>query len=196
MRVSVPSRRYSGRVPGAGNAHPPRFRYRALPLWLQWALPFTIAIIAVIALVVWVNHETNDVPSEAPVSNRNAIVQQNKQAEALMKQLQAPHTATLRAGATPANALKGAITAWLDTQIRTGQIDGPLKGGRCSQTAGSSTARVALRCTMVTADVNYPFYGVVEPRHGLITFCQRVTPPIYGMDDFPLSGRCLGSGVH
>ncbi|MGH2842552.1 MAG: hypothetical protein ACRDKL_03060, partial [Solirubrobacteraceae bacterium] len=118
--------------------------------------------------------------------------QQNEQADALMRQLQAPHTVALRPGIAPAHGLERAIASWLGRQISTGQMNGPLTGGRCTVTGGSSAARVALRCTMVTADVNYPFYGVVQPSRRLVTFCQRVTPPVYGMDNFALSRRCLG----
>ena len=35
------------------------FRYRSLPLWLQWVLPFGVARPLVVALVLFVNHQTN-----------------------------------------------------------------------------------------------------------------------------------------
>lgn len=180
-------------MPGAGHAHPPRFRYRALPLWLQWVLPFAVAAIALTALVVWVRAGTGGAQEEAQVSNPKAIVQQNRQADALMRQLQAPHAAKLAPGSAPPVGLKRAITAWLRLQIKSGQIDGPLSGGHCTTTPGSRPARVALRCTIIAGNVSYPFFGVVQPSRGAVTFCQRVTPPIYGMDDFPLSRRCLGA---
>lgn len=181
-------------MPRRSQPHSRHLRYRALPLWLQWGLPFTVAAAAIIALVVWVNHETNDVSSEAPVTSKKAILEQNQQADAIMRQQQAPHVVRLKPAATPAAALEHTVAGWLKGQISSGTMTGPLTSGHCVPTAGSSAARVALRCTMVTADVKYPFFGVVQPRRGVVTFCQRVAPPVYGMDDFPLSRRCVGVG--
>ena len=191
----MPIRRYAAYVPAAHQVRPKRFKYRDLPLWLQWGLPLSVAVAAIVALVLWVNYETNDVPSEAGVNSPNAIVEQNEQDETLMKQQQAPHTAQLRPGVTPTAGLKAAIATWLNNQIRIGAMNGPLTGASCSTTAGSTAARVAMKCALVTADLTYPFYGVVKPASGQITFCQRVTPPVYGMDAFPLSRGCLGVGV-
>ncbi len=167
-----------------------RLNYRSLPLWFQWALPFTVAGALVIALVVWVHYENHHVPTVAAVINPSALSAQNAQAKTIMRQQQAPHSARLTPGLAPATGLERAIAHWLRRQIATGAMNGPLSGGSCVPTPGSTSARVALRCTMVTAQVNYPFYGVVVPAKGQITYCQRVTPPVYGMDNLPLSPRC------
>ena len=170
-----------------------RFNYRALPLWLQWALPFGIAVIAVVALVVYVHHQTDDTPSEAPVNTPSAIVAQNQQADALMKQEQEPQTGKLKPGVKPGEGLKTAIATWLDHQIKLGQYGGPLTKRTCTPTAGSTAARAAFKCAMVTANVTYPFYGVVIPTTGTITYCQKVTPPVYGMPGLKLNKSCLAA---
>jgi hypothetical protein len=180
-------------MPAVRQQRPKRFNYRALPVWLQWVLPFGIAIIAVVALVLYVQHQTNDTPSEAPVNSPSAIVEQNREAAVLMAQYQAPHYATLATGATPAAGLKVAITRWLDHQISIGTYNGPLTGGSCVDTAGSTSARVALKCDMVTANVTYPFYGVVVPATKQIAYCQKVAPAQYGGKNLALSKRCLAA---
>jgi hypothetical protein len=181
-------------MPAGRQQRPKRFNYRALPVWLQWVLPFGIAIVAVVALVAFVNHQTNDTPSEAPVNSPNAIVAQNKAADAVMSQEQEPHTAKTVKGATPADSLKIAIAAWLNHQISIGTYGGPLSKQTCTPTAGSTAARVAFYCAMVTANVTYPFYGVVMPASGTITYCQKIRyPPVYGMPRLMLSKRCLAS---
>lgn len=178
-------------MPAVRQQRPKRFNYRALPVWLQWVLPFSIAIIAVVALVVYVHHQTDDTPSEAPVNTPGAIVEQNREAAVLMAQYQAPHHATLAAGITPADGLKLAITHWLDHQISIGTYNGPLTGGSCTTTKGSTGTRVALLCKMVTANVTYPFYGVVVPATKQIAYCQKVAPAQFGGKNLALSKRCV-----
>jgi hypothetical protein len=180
-------------MPTARPQRPKRFNYRALPLWLQWALPFATAIIAVVALVLFVHHQTDDTPSEAPVNSPGAIVAQNKEADTLMKQEEAPQFATLKPGVKPADGLRDAIATWLDHQIKLGRYGGPLTKRGCTPTSGSTAARSAFYCKMVTANVTYPFYGVVIPATGKITYCQKVTPPVYGMPGLKLSSACLAA---
>jgi hypothetical protein len=167
--------------------------YRKLPLWAQWGLPFGVAAIAVVALVLWVTHESKYVSSEATVNSPAALAAQQQQADAVMSQVQAPRSAKLKPGTSPADGLKAAIATWLDGQIKTNQVNGPLMGGGCKTTAGSTSARVAMLCKPVAANVIYDFYGVVIPAAGRITFCEQATPPVYGMPHLPLSPSCLAS---
>jgi hypothetical protein len=178
-------------MPTLPQRRPKRFDYRALPVWLQWALPFAIAIIAVVALVLFVHHQTDDTPSEAQVNSSSAIEEQNREADVLMAQLQAPHHAKLPAGTTPAAALKRAVATWLDHQIKLGTYGGPLTKQTCATTRGSTPARAAFKCMMVTANVTYPFYGVVVPSTKQITYCQQVAPPRYKEKALRLSKSCL-----
>jgi hypothetical protein len=180
-------------MPAVRQQRPKRFNYRALPVWLQWALPFGIAILAVVALVVFVHHQTDDTPSEAPVNSPSAIVAQNKEADGVMRQEEAPQFATLKPGVKPADGLKTAIATWIDREIKLGQYGGPLTKESCTPTAGSTAARAAFKCWMVTANVRYPFYGVVTPATGKITYCQKVTPPVFGMPGLKLSKSCLAA---
>jgi len=182
------------RVEDLPSEGPPRssFGLRKPPLWARFALALGVAAILILALILFVNHETNGVPSEAPVNSPNAIVEQNREDQIIVRDQQAPHIASVKPGTAPAVGLKTAIVAYLASQIKTGKMAGPLSAAAssCAPAAGGTSGRVTLRCSIVTANVTYPFYGVVEPANGQITFCQRVPPPVYGMDDVPLSRRC------
>jgi hypothetical protein len=48
---------------------------------------------------------------------------------------------------------------------------------------------------MVTANVTYPFYGVVVPSTRQITYCRQVAPPRYREKDLRLSRSCLATGA-
>ena len=52
----------------------------------------------VIALVVFVNYETNDVSLIARVTSPKAIAEQNREDRILVRQQQAPHVVKLKAG--------------------------------------------------------------------------------------------------
>ena len=165
--------------------------YRRLPVWAQWVLPFGVAAILIVALIVWVHHETNDVPSEAGVTSKTAVLEQDQQDATLMKQMQAPRVAHAATGVAPADALKDAITTWLKHQIKIGTYNGPLTHAACAATAGSTRARASFKCEMVTANVTYDFYGVVIPATGSVTYCQKITPYVYGMKGYPLAKSCV-----
>lgn len=167
--------------------------YRTLPIWAQWVIPFAVAIAVILFLVLWVHHQTNDVPSEAAVTNKGALKEQARENTILEEQIQAPKHAQAKAGAAPAAALKGAITTWLNHQISIGAYGGPLTKESCGTTPlyASSSTRVVMKCEMVTANVTYPFYGVVVPATGKITFCQQDTAPVYGTPDAKFSKSCV-----
>jgi hypothetical protein len=174
-----------------GGASDERRGYRSLPLWAQWAIPFAVAAAVVIALVVFVNYETNKVPAVAGISSPNAIREQNREDTILVQQQQAPHVVTLTAGESPSRAIRAAVVAYMIRQINSGAIDGPIRSASCTA-AGATTGRLLFHChvTASAQQVTYPFYGVVQPASHRVTYCQRVAPPIPSMN-VPVSKRCL-----
>lgn len=161
-----------------------------MPVWAQWLIPFAVAGAIVIALVEFVNYETNNTPVLAGVSSPNAIREQNREDTILVQQLQAPHVVKLKGGETPAHAIHAAVVAYMNRQIRTGALDGPVKSASCTA-AGGSSARRLFRCRVTASaqSVTYPFDVVVRPAAGTITYCRRVTPPVPSMN-VPVSRRC------
>jgi hypothetical protein len=170
--------------------------YRSLPVWLQWALPFGIAAVLVVALVVFVEHQTNDVSPIAGVTSKSALIEQNREDTELVRQQQAPHVARLGAGVSAASGLRGAVVKYMNYEINHGVMDGPVKRSSChAAAAGGAGAGVAgetrlvLKCDVTASNVTYPFLGVVQPSAKRITYCQRVAPPIPSMN-VPVSKRC------
>jgi hypothetical protein len=173
----APSRRYSGGV------------YRSLPTWLQWALPFGIAAVVVIGVVVFVEHQTNDVPQYSN-TDKNSIVEQNREDSTLVRQQQAPREARLATGQSAVSGLRVAVVRYMNYEINHGVMDGPVVSSSCHAVPGAADgARLALKCNVKAADVTYPFLGVVQPSVKRITYCQRVAPPVPSMN-IPVSSRC------
>ncbi len=164
--------------------------YRALPRWAQWTIPFAVAAAVVIALVEFVNYETNDVSAIAGVSSPKAVAEENREDTILVHQQQAPHVVKLGSSQSPAAGLHAAVVAYMTHQINIGSMDGPIRSSSCAR-AGGTSSRQVFRC-QVTASaqhVTYPFDGVVEPASRLVTYCQRVAPPVPSMN-VPVSPRC------
>lgn len=174
---------------GGGSSGRRGFQYRSLPLWLQWVIPFAVGAAVVLALVLFVNHETNSVPQIASISP-NAAKEENREDTILVRQQQAPHHAALKAGASAVNTLRSSITTWMTRQISLGNMNGPIKRLSCRTTAGSTGARQVYICDLTaSAALTYPFDGVIQRSTGAITWCQRVTPPVPSMN-VPVSQSC------
>ncbi len=158
-------------------------------MWLQWLLPFSLAALLVVALVAFVRHQTNDVPQIANVTNRNAIVEQNREDTIIVRQQQAPHVSKLATGVSAADGMRAAVDRYMAYRVSHGSMAGPLKATVCHATGATnaSGARQVLKCEVTAADVTYPFDGVASA--GVITYCQRVAPPIPSMN-VPVSKRC------
>jgi hypothetical protein len=157
-------------------------------MWVRMALALGVAAALVAALVVWVHHATDDTPSEAPVSNPKAVAEQNREAAVVVGQDQRPHVVAFSAGGAPAAAVRHAVTGYMSAQIRQGWIGGPLMHSGCER-AGGPPARQVWHCTVVAANVNYPFDAVVEPVARRLTYCKRDLPPVPSMN-IPVSSRC------
>ncbi len=165
--------------------------YRRLPLWFQWGFPFAIAIGVVALVIIFVANHQGQNGSEASVST-SAAKAEYKIGAAAMRQQQAPHTAKLAAGATASSALEHAIRTWVDGQTKIGALNGPVKDASCAELPALSTsARIAVKCTIKAADVTYDFRGVAQPKLAKATFCQKIEyPPSYGEPTYPLSPVC------
>lgn len=176
---------------GGGSPGRRGFHYRSLPLWLRWFLPFAVAGGLVLALVLFVRYETDDVPQTALVSNPEAVAEQYREANVLVRQQQAPRDAKLNSGQSPAAGVHAAVVAYISHQIKLGTMDGPIRRSSCRAATGSSGDRRVFHCDVTTTAqmVTYPFDGVVQTSTGEITYCQRVAPPIPSMN-VPVSRRC------
>jgi hypothetical protein len=175
---------------GGGSSGRRGFQYRSLPTWLQWVIPFAVAGLVVLALVLFVNYETNSVPQIATVTP-NAAKEENREDTILVRQQQAPHTARLKAGEKAGAALRTAVLAYMTHQINLGAMDGPIRSSSCRPVGAGGGARLVFHCDVTASaqTVTYPFDGVVQTGSGVVTYCQRVAPPVPSMN-VPVSARC------
>lgn len=164
--------------------------FGGLPRWTQFAVTFGIAAIVIVAVVLYVHHVGNDSGQEAPITSPRAVKEENREANILVRQDQAPHVATIAAGTSPADGLRAAVLKYMRHQIDIGVISGPLTKAACMARSGSTSTRSALRCDVTAAQVTYPFYGVVATQSGQITYCKKDQAPIPSMN-VPLAAKCL-----
>lgn len=162
--------------------------YRSLPVWLQWLLPFSIAAILIVALVVFVHHQTDDVPQIDGPNSQAEVVEQNREDTIIVRQQQAPHLFKFKASSTSTAGAKQAVVNYMRSQIAHGAMDGPIKSSTCKSVGGTSSREV-LQCRVTASVVTYPFDVVVAPSAGTVTYCQRVAPPVPTMN-IPVSRRC------
>ena len=141
---------------------------------------------AVIALVRFVHHETNDTPAEASVNSPNAIVEQNREDTIIVSGQQAPHVSKLAAGVSAGVGIHAAVERYVRYEVGRGFMAGPLRSSSC-HAAGGTSSRQLFRCSVSAGDLIYPFEGVVSA--GVITYCQRVAPPVPSLK-VPVSKRC------
>jgi hypothetical protein len=157
------------------------------PLWLRWVLSLGVGAVLIVLLVRFVQHNSGTSPAnESPA----AAVRANREAEVLVAQDQAPRVARLAAGVAPATALQHATHADIAHLIAQGVINGPVGHSTCTPTGARATTPRGFRCTVVAANFNYQFVGVVDTRTRRITLCKRDPPPVPSQN-VPVSPRCL-----
>ncbi|MGB9185652.1 MAG: hypothetical protein WCB67_16475 [Solirubrobacteraceae bacterium] len=184
-----PTEHPRAQAPGEPPREPPRRApgaYLARPLWQRFALSLFVAAVLVVAMVLYVNgHNTNSPTSTNPA----AAVQANRDAEILIAQDQAPRSAILARGESPAAGLERSVHARMAAQVKAGSIDGELHPARCHAVGSPTGSRRAFSCSIVAGGVTYPYLGVVDTARRRITYCKRDQPPVASAN-IPVSARC------
>jgi hypothetical protein len=165
------------RAPGA---------YLRIALWQRFALAGVVTVALLAALVVYVNNNNTDSPKS---TNPASDVEANREAEILVAQDQAPHTASLPGTATAAQTAARVVQASMKRRIARGELAGPLQRTSCRVAGRQTGSRRAFNCTAVAASVSYPFVGVIDRRERRITYCKRDPPPAPS-DDVAVSPSC------
>jgi hypothetical protein len=161
------------------------------PLWVRWVLTivgFAVLIVAIGIFVHHVNHESGASTAESAKAEEEA----NREAEIVLAQDQAPHTAVLHLGSRLATrtALERAIAGDVHARIDDGQLTGPLQSIGCQTSGASRGGRQPFRCTVRSAGITYPFLAVADERRGELTWCKIDPPPAPGATEAPVSPRC------
>ena len=96
-------------------------------LRIQWILALLVAALVVVGIVVFVDSNNQPESTPAPPISKAAVVEENREANILVRQDQAPHVESLRPGAAPAAGAASAVRAFIGRQIALGDIVGPIE---------------------------------------------------------------------
>jgi hypothetical protein len=173
-------------------ARPPRLAARAarlgpphVPLWGRWVVSLSVAAVAIVALVLFVNAHGNDKPI---ADNTRQTAENNREAAALVAEDQTPRVSALKPGTPDARAIESAVAAFMRRMINGGTFEGPLTRTRCRATGSEGHSRQAFACDAVAASVRYPFLGIVDARAKRVTYCRD--DPAGPNGTVPVSPRC------
>jgi hypothetical protein len=177
-------------VPPASTAPPPRRRSLKPrpPLWLQWVLSLSVAALAVVLLIRFVDAHSTPA-AQAPHLGPKAARILNQEAEVLDAEQQAPHVVHFTGTLPPTAAIEHAIAAYMTNEINFNRLAGPLRTTLCFAVSLAAGAHVVYRCSALARGTSYPFEGVVDRRTRLIVYCRH-NPPPEPRDRVALSRRC------
>jgi hypothetical protein len=157
-----------------------------LPLWFRYLVAAVCSIALFAGLVVFVSsHNTAD-STPAKLGGATVTQQLNQLSTALLTQEEAPRIARVPAGVAPAAVLRRAVRAAVVTLEGEGDAQGPITSVTCARRSGPPS-RLVYGCTVVAANVNYPFDAVIQPSD--VTYC-RVDPSLVDGHTVPVSSRC------
>lgn len=154
-------------------------------LWMRWAISIIVGAAAIVALVLFVEHNNNN--SEAQGSAKS-LEREQQEDKVLIGADQAPHTVVLRGGRSVNAGFVAAVRADIHNGLRTGDIQGTVQRIGCHH-SGARAGRVAYRCVAQVQNVKYPFVGVYVAKTQRITYCKRDPPPVRS-ENIPVSRRC------
>jgi hypothetical protein len=159
----------------------------SVPLWLRWFLSVVVAAVILILVIRFVSHNNTDATA---AQSPSAAARANEESTVIVEQDQAPHGVLLRSGETPTAAIERAVRSDISHSVNQGFINGPIEHVGCA--AVKPVGRVLrYHCTVVAANINYPFLGVVDVRTKQITYCKKDPPPVPS-ENVPVSKRCTG----
>jgi hypothetical protein len=158
------------------------------PLWLQWVVSLSVAALAVVLLIRFVDAHSTPAAQAPHLSAKGARIL-NREAEILDAELQAPHVVRFSGSIAPTAAIEHAIAAYMTNEINFNRLAGPLRATLCFPVSASGRAHIVYRCSALARATSYPFEGVVNRRANVIVYCRHNPPPQPG-DRVPLSPRC------
>jgi hypothetical protein len=159
------------------------------PLWARWLLTILAFAVLILAVTIVV-HDSSEGSSAPTRSEREAEVEANREGNVVIEEDQAPHTASLRSGASPRVGLEIAIGADARNRIHTGALTGPLRSAHCGPAGPPHAGRRAFHCTVNAGGIAYPYLGVIDEPTRQLTWCKLDPPPVGGTSGVPVSPRC------
>jgi hypothetical protein len=158
------------------------------PLWAKWVISFAVVIVAMTALVIFVDRHNSNASNGLPLTAAGRA-SSNRLAVILADQEQAPHLVKPAAGATQTTAIAHAIRVQMNGLINDQQAGPPVATPRCNTTTGT-TAIHGFSCSDLAGGQYFDFVGVIDTSTRVVTVCEREPPP-QGTQSVPISKRCL-----
>jgi hypothetical protein len=177
-----------------GDSRPRRLARAARPppLWARWVMTIVVFAIAIAVIAILARSGGGSSAGGAsPSEEALAVAEANSEGRTAIAEDEAPHTSTLRAGASLPAALQRAILGDVASRIRTGQLTGPPQGVHCRASGPAHVGRRPYDCTALSAGIRYQFVAVADQRALRLTWC-KVDPPPAAEDplEVPVSPRC------
>jgi hypothetical protein len=146
-------------------------------------LSVLVAVVVLVVVVRFVQSHNSDATASQTATG---LARANAESTVVVKQDQAPHVAKLKPGLSPEAGIARAVKADIASSVNQGFINGPIEHAGCRALAPHA-ARFS--CTVVAANISYPFLGVVDVSAGRITYCKKDQPPVPSQN-IPVSRRC------
>jgi hypothetical protein len=157
------------------------------PLWARWVLASLVGAAIVAGIVIAV---TSAGP-EGSTSEAGAEAEINRIADTTISEDEAPHFASLAAGAAPTAALERAIESNVRQRISEQQLTGPAQGVSCRAYGRVAEGRHPYHCTARSAGIAYPFLAVVDERRQRLAWCKIDPKPAEAAGpEIPISASC------
>jgi len=157
----------------------------SVPLWLRWFLSVVVAAVILILVIRFVSHNNTDATA---AQSPSAAARANEESTVIVEQDEAPHVVSLASRETPTVAIERAVRSDINHSVNQGFINGPIEHVGCAAVKPIGHV-LRYRCTVVAANINYPFLGVVDVSSKRITYCKKDPPPIPS-ENVPVSRRC------
>ena len=154
-------------------------------MWAKFAVSLGVAVILLVALIVFVDHNNTDSNRTLTPSEQAKV---NKEAELVVASDQAPHVVRLKPGESPHAGFVRTVHATMSGLVNRGIVDGPLQRVSCTRHGGRA-GNLGFSCVATADDVNYDFVGVVDTSARQVTYCKRDEPPVPSQI-IPVSPRC------
>ena len=158
------------------------------PLWVKWVLSLGIALILLVALVIYVDHHNTDASNGQQLTPQGRA-SANHLAVVLAEQEQLPHIVRAVAGEAPTAAIERAVRLQMSRLINDQEAGPPVSPAHCFATSGKGAVR-GFSCTDLAGGQYFDFVGVVDTGTHLVTVCRRDPPPVQSLT-VPVSGRCV-----
>jgi hypothetical protein len=158
------------------------------PLWLQWVISLSVATLAIVLLVRFVDSHSTPRALAPHLTAKGAQVL-NQESEVLDAEQQAPHVVHFSPSLSSTTAIERAVAAYMNNEINFNRLAGPLQQTLCFAVLGARAAHTVYRCSALARNTSYPFEGVVDRSSHTVIYCRHNPPPQPG-DRIPISARC------